>query len=128
MKEWAKANCSKLHEKVMLAFTQLEDLQKQIQRNPTNVQLCRLERKALRKYCNLAAAERNQVRQKAGCDWLSMGDRPSAFFHHAVKERKGRKAIRILEDNQGNKLNTEAAIVTEITSYFRNLFGEDDLE
>ncbi|KAF5183828.1 Dnase i-like superfamily protein, partial [Thalictrum thalictroides] len=128
LKIWVKNNCSKLHEKVQQALGQLEDYQKQLHNNPSDILLCRLERRALRKYCNLAAAEHNQIKQKAGCDWLTMGDRPSAYFHNAVKEKSNRKAIRTMEDRQGNKLNSENDIISEILDYYMNLFGEGDDE
>ncbi|KAF5185574.1 Dnase i-like superfamily protein [Thalictrum thalictroides] len=128
LKEWAKIHCSLLHEKVQQAYEQLENVQRQLQSNPTDVSLGRLEKSLLRKYCNLAEAEHNQIRQQASCDWLTMGDRSTAYFHFAVKERKNRKTIRALDDRLGNKLNTEASIVAEITSYYKELLGTDDLE
>ncbi|KAF5183642.1 hypothetical protein FRX31_026771 [Thalictrum thalictroides] len=127
LKDWAKVNCSKLHEKVLLALQQLEEIQRQLQTTPADISLSRLEKQALKKYCNLAAAEHNQLRQQSSCDWLTMGDRSTTYFHHAVRERKCRKAIRTLEDQMGNKLDNEAAIISEITGYFRNLFGEEDM-
>ncbi|KAF5204004.1 hypothetical protein FRX31_006410, partial [Thalictrum thalictroides] len=55
-----------------------------------------------------------------------MGDRPTAYFHHAIKERKQRKCIRVLEDSAGNKLETEAGIISDNTGFYKNLFGEID--
>ncbi|KAF5187086.1 Rna exonuclease, partial [Thalictrum thalictroides] len=128
LKVWAKQHCSLLHEKVQLALVQLESVQLQLHNSPTDVALCRMERQLLKKYCNLAAAEHNQIRQQSGCDWLTMGDRPTSYFHFAVKERRNRKAIRSLDDRMGNKLNTEIEIVREITSYYKEILGVADSE
>ncbi|KAF5186913.1 reverse transcriptase, partial [Thalictrum thalictroides] len=128
LKSWARAHCSMLHDRVRTALEQLENFQKQLQTNPTDVSLCRMERNALKKYCNLAEAEYYQIKQKADCDWLTMGDRTTAYFHQAVKERKNRKAIRTMEDRNGYKLNTEAEIISEILDYYKGLFGEEDCE
>ncbi|KAE8728090.1 hypothetical protein F3Y22_tig00004779pilonHSYRG00078 [Hibiscus syriacus] len=76
----------------------------------------------------LEDAENLFLRQKAKIQWLKEGDRRTKFFHSAVALKYKRDTIRILIDDQGNKLETFDSMSTKVSSYFCNLVGSVDSE
>ncbi|KAJ8774397.1 hypothetical protein K2173_012471 [Erythroxylum novogranatense] len=60
--------------------------------------------------------------QRARANWLSYGDRNTAYFHKFASHRKKMKEIKGLEDQAGILVNDESGIEAIATGYFAQLF------
>ncbi|KAJ8900277.1 hypothetical protein K2173_024917 [Erythroxylum novogranatense] len=56
--------------------------------------------------------------QRVRENWLSYGDRNTAYFHKIASQRKKMKEIKGLEDQSGTMVNDESGIVAIATGYF----------
>ncbi|KAF5205863.1 RNA-directed DNA polymerase, eukaryota, Reverse transcriptase zinc-binding domain protein [Thalictrum thalictroides] len=126
LKGWVKNNVTNLHRRVEEAKTDLYAVQELLQAQHFDVSLAEKEKQLLKKYGTLARAEYLTLRLKADCDWLSMGDRCTSFFHNAVKERRTRSAIWSLISAHGTSINSQQEIAHEFIEYYRSLMGADD--
>ncbi|KAJ8751948.1 hypothetical protein K2173_000694 [Erythroxylum novogranatense] len=60
--------------------------------------------------------------QRARANWLSYGDRNTAYFHRIASQRKKIKEIKGLEDQAGTMVHDESGIEAIVTGYFAQLF------
>ncbi|XP_028092165.1 uncharacterized protein LOC114292410 [Camellia sinensis] len=60
--------------------------------------------------------------QRSRINWLSYGDRNSAFFHASVVQRRQRNQLVKLKLDTGVWLETDSAINDHLSSYFSHLF------
>ncbi|CAL5418073.1 unnamed protein product [Camellia sinensis] len=60
--------------------------------------------------------------QRSRINWLSYGDRNSAFFHASVVQRRQRNQLVKLKLDNGVWLETDTAINAHLSSYFSHLF------
>ncbi|XP_039047818.1 uncharacterized protein LOC120188448 [Hibiscus syriacus] len=77
---------------------------------------------------SLEAAEILFLKQKTKMQWLKDGDKCSKLFHSALAIKNKRETIRILVDDQGNRLETFDSMSAEVISYFTNLIGTKEPE
>ncbi|XP_039011862.1 uncharacterized protein LOC120140951 [Hibiscus syriacus] len=66
------------------------------------------------------------LKQKAKVQWIREGDKSSKFFHPTVASKIKKDTIRVLIDEQGNRIDFFDAMSVEIISYFTNLIGSPD--
>ncbi|KAJ9561755.1 hypothetical protein OSB04_006915 [Centaurea solstitialis] len=70
--------------------------------------------------------EDSYLRQRAKVKWIRDGDRNTKFFHHVVKEKKGRNFIRAIAGPDGNFVYDDA--VGELfLDHFRTFLGLQDM-
>ncbi|XP_039014660.1 uncharacterized protein LOC120144735 [Hibiscus syriacus] len=72
----------------------------------------------------LEVAENQFLKQKAKVQWLKEGDKCTKFYHSIIASKNKRDTIRILENEQGCRLETFDDISSEIIQYFKNLLGK----
>ncbi|KAJ8750263.1 hypothetical protein K2173_014178 [Erythroxylum novogranatense] len=60
--------------------------------------------------------------QRARENWLSYGDRNTAYFHKIASQRRKMKEIKGLEDQFGSMVNDDSGIEAIATGYFDQLF------
>ncbi|XP_039001171.1 uncharacterized protein LOC120127313 [Hibiscus syriacus] len=77
---------------------------------------------------NLEEAENIFLRQKAKVQWLKDGDKCTKFFHSAVSTKSKRETIRVLIDDNGNRLETYDTMASELIEYFTNMIGTENPE
>ncbi|XP_074313872.1 uncharacterized protein LOC141649072 [Silene latifolia] len=102
---------------------QIEDLQGQLGRDPSDMQKRAAESEATAQLKELAAARDSFLAQKAKHKWVQDGDSNSAFFHGLLKQRKhGNKVFRI-EDTHGRAWDTPDQIQDAFLDYYKGLLG-----
>ncbi|XP_039001980.1 uncharacterized protein LOC120128361 [Hibiscus syriacus] len=74
----------------------------------------------------LEADEVAFLNQKAKVQWIKYGDKNSKFFHSTIAFKNKRDTIRVLVDDQGNRLESFEAMSKEIISFYSNLIGTAD--
>ncbi|KAE8724788.1 hypothetical protein F3Y22_tig00009942pilonHSYRG00285 [Hibiscus syriacus] len=76
---------------------------------------------------NLEEAELLFLKQKAKIHWIKDRDQCTKFFHSAVNVKNKRETIRMLIDEQGNRLESFDSMATEVViAYYSNLIGTAD--
>nr|CCA65981.1 hypothetical protein [Beta vulgaris subsp. vulgaris] len=63
------------------------------------------------------------LKQKSRIQWLSLGDSNSKFFFTAIKVRKARNKIVLLQNDRGDQLTENTEIQNEICNFYRRLLG-----
>ncbi|XP_039012427.1 uncharacterized protein LOC120141701 isoform X1 [Hibiscus syriacus] len=84
------------------------------------------ERKLGQELNELEKAERLFYQQKAKVDWLLDGDQCTKFFHSQVAVKRKKNTIRVLVDDDGNKLETFDSMAAELVNYFTRQIGSID--
>ena len=67
--------------------------------------------------------EEEVVRQKSRIQWFDKGDRNTAYFHYAIKNRCNRNHIVSLVRPDGSHNKTDAEAKAETIRYFRSMLG-----
>ncbi|XP_039004676.1 uncharacterized protein LOC120131861 [Hibiscus syriacus] len=68
------------------------------------------------------------LRQKFKVQWLKDGDKCTKFFHSAVAVKTKRETIRVLVDDNGNRLESFESMTSELIGHFTNLIGSENPE
>lgn len=66
--------------------------------------------------------------QKSRCSWYTFGDRNTRYFHVIANNRRKRNNVEALKLQNGEWSYDVEAIKLEGTSYFENLYKEEDHE
>lgn len=66
------------------------------------------------------------LRQKSRCIWLHEGDSNSKYFYTSMMTRRNRNVIKVIEEG-GMKLTSKPDIVNHITSFYKDLYNQEDL-
>ncbi|XP_039056740.1 uncharacterized protein LOC120199801 [Hibiscus syriacus] len=74
----------------------------------------------------LEKAEHLFLKHKAKVKWIKDGDQCTKFFHSAVNVKKNRETIRMLIDDQGNRLESFDLMASEVIYFYSNLIGAAD--
>ncbi|XP_074300883.1 uncharacterized protein LOC141632219 [Silene latifolia] len=103
----------------------IEDLQVQLGRDPSDLQMRADESEAAAQLKELTAARDNFLSQKAKHKWIQNGDSNSAFFHGLLKQRKhGNKVFR-MEDTHGRVCDKPEQIQNAFLEYYKELLGSN---
>ncbi|KAL5861831.1 hypothetical protein ACOSQ4_003127 [Xanthoceras sorbifolium] len=94
---------SNLSSRVQQAKHDLESVQWDIQRRPTNVSLHEEESRLVKLYGDLSRDEESFLRQKSRVQWINLGDRNSKFFFRSTRQRCSRSKVLSLTDEHGNR-------------------------
>ena len=71
--------------------------------------------------------EERALRMKSKFIWAKEGDASTKLFHSVMNARKSKNVITRLELNDGSLIDTEDAIVHEITGFFQILYKTEGL-
>ncbi|KAE8735791.1 Detected protein of unknown function [Hibiscus syriacus] len=74
----------------------------------------------------LEDAEYNLLKQKAKAHWIRHGDKNTKFFNLVVAFKNKRDTLRVLIDDNENRLESFEAMSNEVISYFSKLLGTSD--
>ncbi|XP_039071287.1 uncharacterized protein LOC120218420 [Hibiscus syriacus] len=74
----------------------------------------------------LEEAEHLFLKQKAKVNWIKEGDRCTKFFHSAIANKHKRETIRVLINEQGQKLESFDDLAYEILDFFKGQLGTVD--
>nr|XP_043630020.1 uncharacterized protein LOC122601317 [Erigeron canadensis] len=97
-----------LHSKVENLRFELDEVQKAIDRDPSNHDLRDEDAAYLKAYNDVFLDEQWFLKQKAKVNWLRVGDSNLAYFHKVVKARKARNRIDSVIDSSGNRVDGDA--------------------
>ncbi|XP_071712514.1 uncharacterized protein [Rutidosis leptorrhynchoides] len=101
---------------------ELENIQIEVEKNPTNGDLRKREVEILKAYNEAVKDEEVFLRQKSKVEWLNEGDRNTKYFHKAVKGRLSRSRIEVVENLNGDRFfGLEAG--EQFISHFQNVLG-----
>ncbi|XP_039057030.1 uncharacterized protein LOC120200200 [Hibiscus syriacus] len=75
---------------------------------------------------NIPDAEYNLLKQKAKAHWIRHGDKNTKFFNLVVAFKNKRDTLRVLIDDNENRLESFEAMSNEVISYFSKLLGTSD--
>ncbi|XP_074266247.1 uncharacterized protein LOC141588718 [Silene latifolia] len=102
---------------------QVEELQAQLGRDPTDMLLRSIEYEAVHLLKELSIARDSFFSQKAKHRWVKEGDSNSAFFHGLLKQRKHWNKVIKVEDIHGKVCDTPEQIQSAFLGYYRQLLG-----
>ncbi|KAF5184147.1 hypothetical protein FRX31_026266, partial [Thalictrum thalictroides] len=124
LRHWARANFSNMHDQVVDKRRELSILQEQMQ-TVQDVSIYQREKEILKQFTELADKEIKDLRQKYKGKWNLEADRCTAFYHNAVKERRGQNSIWTLERQDGSVTHDANEIETIIEMFYKNLLGTE---
>ena len=103
--------------------TELRRIQQELLGQQGNEQLVASEAMAASRYYSLTAAEESIAKQKSRINWLKLGDRNTAFFHHSMRRRQNRNCITSVKLENGSFSREEEDIKTGYVEFFKRLYG-----
>ena len=84
------------------------------------------ERNLSQELHDLLLTEESYNRQKSEIRWIQEGDQNTEFFHKRVAGKQSRNSLKVLFDDDGNKLEEFTQISDEAVPFFQKLIGTDD--
>jgi len=129
-----KAACRKLNregfgniqQKTKDSLEKLEVIQAELMRAPTYV-LFREEFQARKSWNFFAKAQESFYRQKSRIRWMKDGDACTAFFFKSVIANQGRNCIKLLRNDDDQRVQNIDQIKTMLISYYQNLLGTESV-
>jgi hypothetical protein len=88
-----------------------------------NAECQRKERECLHAYFSLSVAKENFLKQKSRNIWLNLGNGNNAFFHKSIKVRNSFNLIKILKDEEGNKVEDMNQIKELAIGFYQRRLG-----
>ncbi|KAK8695919.1 hypothetical protein V6N13_001062 [Hibiscus sabdariffa] len=125
LRKWNSEVFDVLRNKVLVKKIELENLQRLLLDAPSSNNIAR-EREVARELSALIKAEEQFLQQKSRVQFVKDRDQNSAFFFRHVAMRKKVNTVRMLLNDQGEKLNTYDAIAGELVGVFSNSLGVPD--
>ncbi|GJU72078.1 RNA-directed DNA polymerase, eukaryota, reverse transcriptase zinc-binding domain protein [Tanacetum coccineum] len=111
-----------LHDRVNRLRVELDEVQKDLYRDPDNSILRDEEFVYVKAFSEAQLDEERFLKQKAKIDWLEAGDSNSAYFHKSVKSRNQRSRIDVIRD--ANNVEALGALVADaFVSHYYNFLG-----
>ncbi|GJU50601.1 putative RNA-directed DNA polymerase [Tanacetum coccineum] len=111
-----------LHDRVNRLRVELDEVQKDLDRDPDNSILRDEESVYVKAFSEAQLDEERFLKQKAKIDWLEAGDSNSAYFHKSVKSRNQRSRIDVIRD--ANNVEASGAHVADaFVSHYYNFLG-----
>ncbi|KAJ6420035.1 hypothetical protein OIU84_030040 [Salix udensis] len=90
LKNWHKYNHTHITRRVLRAKAAWDKAQIMLDQNPGSNELKDMEKQAAKEFQKLSKDEESFYRQKSRVQWLTLGDKNTAFFHKTVLHRKAR--------------------------------------
>jgi hypothetical protein len=79
------------------------------------------EKEYLHAYISITKAEESFLKQKAGNQWLQLGNQNNSFFHRALKVKYANRTITYLWDENGAKVDGVEQIKKVAEDFYKNL-------
>lgn len=90
-----------LHRQVCAVREALGYVQKEIDRDPFNVELHEKETTYIQQLQQVSLDEERFLKQKYKVKWLAAGDANTAFFHMSLKRKNHRNLVEVIKDANG---------------------------
>nr|XP_043612922.1 uncharacterized protein LOC122584908 [Erigeron canadensis] len=111
-----------LHARVDQCRADLDEIQAEIDKDPTNSGLREKETIVLKKFNDASYDEECFLKQKSKVEWLKCGDSNSKFFHNSVKSKNHRSRIEVIKDVNGVIHEGKAAALA-LVAHYENFLG-----
>ncbi|XP_031099806.1 uncharacterized protein LOC116004005 [Ipomoea triloba] len=76
---------------------------------------------------NILYRKKNILARLGGVDWITSGDRNTAYYHAATTIRKARNTVKSLKDDAGNWITQADHLQNHVRDYFITLFSGNDV-
>ncbi|KAF9678102.1 hypothetical protein SADUNF_Sadunf07G0000100 [Salix dunnii] len=123
LKNWHKHNSSHISSRVVQAKADWDSAQTNLDQNPSSLIYRTREKQAAACYQKLCRDEESFYKQKSRIQWLSLGDKNTAFFHKSVIHRKMRNRIIKLNDEAGNEIQDQKVLGQAAVDYYKGLLN-----
>ncbi|GJU15438.1 sodium/hydrogen exchanger 6 [Tanacetum coccineum] len=112
-----------LHDRVKRLRFELDEVQKALDKDPSNPMLREEEDLYLHSFNEALLAEERFLKQKAKVNWLRVGDTNSAYFHKVGKSHVARSRIDLVADSNGIMVKGDA-VPTAFIYHYINFLGQ----
>ncbi|KAL2941748.1 Lon protease [Bienertia sinuspersici] len=126
LKELNKLQFSNIHLETEDAHKSLLQIQKELQDNPTNSELCTKERRVTELYKKKLRCYVQFLQQKARIKWLQEGDDNTALFHRSLRAKRLRSNLYTIFDMQGQLQKDPDSVSKAFLEYYEQLIGTTD--
>ncbi|XP_074306069.1 uncharacterized protein LOC141641297 [Silene latifolia] len=120
-KEFINTSTAKLQQEV-------EDLQAQLGRDPSNLTLQQQEFEACQELKIKSLARDSFLQQRAKSVWIKEGDTNSAYFHNSIRCRRNKNRVIMIEDMDGNLCESPDKVQSAFLNYYKHLLGSSQGE
>lgn len=93
---WDKGN---LHDRVKRLRIELNVVQRELEKDPSNVVIREEESVYLKAFNEAVMDEESLLKQRSKVQWLKEGDSNTGYFHRVIKGRQNRKNIQKVLDS-----------------------------
>ncbi|KAL2925743.1 Lon protease [Bienertia sinuspersici] len=126
LKELNKMHFSNIHLEIEDAHKSLLQIQKELQGNPTNRELCYMERRATDQYKKKLHCYVQFLQQKARIKWLQEGDDNTSLFHSSLRDKRLRSNLYSIYNMQGQLQSDPNSVSKAFLDYYEQLIGTTD--
>ncbi|GJX34219.1 RNA-directed DNA polymerase, eukaryota, reverse transcriptase zinc-binding domain protein [Tanacetum coccineum] len=117
---WKNGDLSVRVEKI---HGQLKEVQEQIDKDPNNQSLKRKGDDTLMEYMEAVNEKEKLLCQQAKVEWLTAGDKNSAYFHKVIRGRRHQNHIYSICDEDGNMFSGKD-VEDQFLKHFQKFIGE----
>ncbi|KAL2933614.1 LINE-1 retrotransposable element ORF2 protein [Bienertia sinuspersici] len=126
LKELNKMHFYNIHLETEDAHKSLLQIQKQLQGNPTNRELCYMERRVTDQYKKKHHCYVQFLQQKARIKWLQEGDDNTSLFHSSLRAQRLRSNLYSIYNMQGQLQSDPDSVSKAFLDYYEQLIGTTD--
>lgn len=124
LKKLNKMHYSQIEERFHSAKQRLQEIKLEVQRQPKDSHLIKLELDAAAHLKKMKEAYNSFVYQRAKVRWLKEGDSNTRFFHSSIKRRRFQQRVLEIADKHGYVQSTPESINRAFEEFYRDLLGK----
>ncbi|KAL2895084.1 hypothetical protein RDABS01_010993 [Bienertia sinuspersici] len=126
LKELNKTQFSNIQLETEDALKALLQIQRELQENPSNKELCSKERRVTEHYKKKNHCYVQFLQQKARIKWLQEGDDNTAVFHRSLRAQRLRSNLYSIYNMQGQLQRDPESVSQAFLDYYEQLIGKSD--
>ncbi|KAL2932052.1 LINE-1 retrotransposable element ORF2 protein [Bienertia sinuspersici] len=126
LKELNTLHFSNIHIETEDAHSSLLQIQKQLQEDPANRELCYKEKRATDQYKKKLHCYVQFLQQKARIKWLQEGDDNTTLFHRILKAQRLRSNLYAIHNMKGQLKSDPDSVSDAFLEYYEQLIGTTD--
>ncbi|XP_056692250.1 uncharacterized protein [Spinacia oleracea] len=123
--DWNHNEFGNLYKRKKHVLARLKGTKNSLQKHPNSPFLFNLERSLQNDLLNILVQEECLWRMKSRIEWLSKGERNTAFFHKFVVIGRQNNRIRSLNNSVGQVFTTQGEIRDLVHSFFTDLYSSN---
>nr|GEY28408.1 hypothetical protein [Tanacetum cinerariifolium] len=111
-----------LHDRVNKLRLELDEVQKELDRNPDDAILKEEEAVYVKSFAEAKIDEECFLKQKVKVEWLEVGNSNSTYFHKSVESRNQRSRIEVIRDADNAEI-TGSLVADAFVSHYHQFLG-----